>query len=313
MRAAIQSSLYVANETVLDIAPDCSSLNCTFLSYTSLAVCTSFADVTSHLASVNVTRDPDPRARPLFVDALSNSSYINKSGGRFNASSAAFDDSRSGSRAFSERAPFLIFNNTIAFKDVPVPLADVFVIYAKEIVGEFTRPDGVIEAGHMSYGAVEFIMEWCVQNFTTVVVNGVAHTTRGTATRNFTNSVDPVKQVGEEEYYTVIHSAHYTTSRYLDHILRGSVLQGMYSLPLSKRGAPRLTALANTEPGSDQMLYASTDVGIALYEPYNVWSPHSSSLDYSKSTLSGGLRGTNQTGLEHIINNVATGMTNLYV
>jgi hypothetical protein len=70
----------------------------------------------------------------------------------------------------------LSFNSSIAFKNVSLPLADVLGIYGNETKGEHTLPNGTIAGGHLAYGAVEFILEWCVQEFATEVINGIAKT-----------------------------------------------------------------------------------------------------------------------------------------
>lgn len=223
MKGVIQTGLYSANESVPDIAPVCSSLNCTFPSYSSLAVCSSFANVSSHLFSQNVsTDDPD---YPLRY-ALSDTSYVIAGLGFFNASSASStNDSISTG---DSQAQLLSFNNSIAFKNVSLPLADVLVIYAKDIEGQYTLPDGTIEAGHLAYGAVEFILEWCVQEFTTEVANGIATTLRHGATSNFTNPPYPTAQVGSITY-SIDPDTHASTSRFLDRILQGSVEEGRFS------------------------------------------------------------------------------------
>jgi len=59
--------------------------------------------------------------------------------------------------------------------------------------------------------------------------------------------------------------------------------------------------------GYDQYWYADTDAAQALFDPYNVWQAHPTDTIFA---LKYGLRGTNQTGLELIINNMATSMTN---
>lgn len=296
MKGVILSGIYSGNETVEHIAPSCPSLNCTFPTYSSLAVCTSFANVSSHLVKQNISKSNfDYQIRY----ALSNTSYINAGLGFFNASSASSpDDIQIGISSLN----LLNFNNSIAFKDVTLPLADVFVIYGKDIEGQYTRPDGVIEAGHLTYGAVEFIMEWCVQDFTTEVVNGSAVTTRHKATRNFRNPPFPTIDVNGVTY-SISPDTHTSASRFLDRILRGSVQEGRLDV-LSQH----FKLLLNSRPGLDQYWYASSDIAQALFEPYNVWQAHPTDEVF---TLSQGIKGTNQTGLELIINNIANGMTNL--
>jgi hypothetical protein len=61
-----------------------------------------------------------------------------------------------------------------------------------------------------------------------------------------------------------------------------------------------------------QEWHASSDIGPIFYEPYNVYF-QTQSINPEDMDLSHNMKGTNQTGLEHIFNNVATGITNQYV
>lgn len=67
----------------------------------------------------------------------------------------------------------LDFSSTLAFADNPHPLADVFMIYRN--TSNIMNP----------YNAFEFVLEWCVQEFNTSVVNVTASTARQYWTNNF--------------------------------------------------------------------------------------------------------------------------------
>ncbi|KAF3761181.1 hypothetical protein M406DRAFT_108428 [Cryphonectria parasitica EP155] len=270
LKGAIQTGLYSANVLVEDIAPSCPSLNCSFPSYASLAVCSSFADITSHLVS---EIDPEDDEFLLWYLSGSSSNISIETMTYFNTGSASSNNTNSTANGYLRP---LDFNNSIAFTEVPLPLADIFVLYET----------GTNASGSTTFGAVEFIMEWCVQEYTTEVVNGSVNTSRQKATRNFTNPLYPTLQVGSTTY-TIDPSTHVSTSVFLDRILQGYVYRDW---------------------DAEQYWHATSDAIQALYEPYNVFQDISlGEIHYS---LNSSIRGTNQTGLEFIINNMGTSMTN---
>ncbi|KAH9896178.1 hypothetical protein F4778DRAFT_745371 [Xylariomycetidae sp. FL2044] len=283
IKGVIQTGLYSANETVPDLTPSCMSGNCTFPPYWSLAVCSSFADVSSHLEQVIVPTDGNAGFDEYYYQ-LTNGSYITSGWGLFNSSSAVLPGAkqpkdRTGSKPFN-------FTESIAFRDVTHPLADLFVIHDNGTEGEIDYHNGTIEAGHRVYGAVEVLLEWCAQEFTTEVLNGVPKTVRRDAKRNFTGEFRPVlNEPGTwNEIYSVDGYAHSGIVRFLNRTLAGSVQQS-----------------------TDGLFYASSDAAQALFEPYNTAQVHSTETVFD---LSNGIVGTNQTGLEHIVNNIATSITN---
>lgn len=280
IKGAIQTGLYSANETIPDLTASCMSGNCTFPSYWSLAVCSSFANVSSHLEMVIIP------ATGEFDDdeyryQITNSSYILQGWGRFNSSSAAIP----GETEYYGAKPFN-FTESIAFRNVEYPLADVFIIYANGIEGEIDYGNGTIEAGHTVYGAVEVLLEWCAQEFTTEVSNGISKTVRHGEKRNFTGEYQPVLYGPGpwEHLYDVEENTHAGMVRFLNRTFKGSVLRG-----------------------TDNLYYASSDAAQALFEPYNTYQVYETDAVFN---LSNGIRGTTQIGLELIINNMATGMTN---
>lgn len=163
MRAAIQTSLFAENFIVNDMQPVCSSGNCTSPSYRSLAICAQSADITSYLRTKNVSVPGDFPGAPeynrtqwyisklnyLIYDHLSLSSVAKKHLSYRN----------------QQYAVSLDFNNSIAFKNSPSPIADIFMIYAN-----------ASDSSIGTFSATEFVLEWCVQNFTTSVTNGLSST-----------------------------------------------------------------------------------------------------------------------------------------
>ncbi|KAF2148132.1 hypothetical protein K461DRAFT_316518 [Myriangium duriaei CBS 260.36] len=162
-QGAILSGLYADREAILDIAPVCSSGNCTFEPYYSLSVCPSFANVTSHLkkgvystgqwahTSYNLSDENLLFTQSFQIHGLGNISMVSSS-----SLNGAYVDS-------------------IAFQNVlPQPLSDFFVIY--RYAGDV--PDPPPDDGDWPIQATEVLLEWCVQRFTTTVTNGIASTQR---------------------------------------------------------------------------------------------------------------------------------------
>jgi hypothetical protein len=202
MKGAIQTGLFSANETVLDISPICPTGNCTFPPYLSLAVCTSFANITPSLYSMNTSSSVQ--------HYISNTSYLTPNG-LFNISSAALlDSSPTG----------LNFSTSIAFQNVSLPLADIAVLYLSNYDTK----------GGKMYAAAEFVLEWCVQNFTTTVVDGKATTQRLNSFRNFTNPTNPnlVLFGSKGEEFSVFLPTHHATSRYLSQNFNGWMAKGTF-------------------------------------------------------------------------------------
>lgn len=217
MKGAIQSGLYSGNVEVKPLTPSCPGVQCSFSSYSSLGVCTSFANVSSHLTPRTVTTSAGNRTRL----SLSDTAYIESWEGDdtqyyFSASSASppsdIDPDDRSTYALS-------FSDSIEFKDASVPLADVFVIY----------PRGKSATNHLQYGAVEFIMEWCVQELTTEVVNGTGTTIMHKATRNMDARTYFINVGGMT--YSVDGTVHLGVSRYLSRLLQGNVSLGKSNLP----------------------------------------------------------------------------------
>ncbi|KXL48707.1 MAG: hypothetical protein FE78DRAFT_293237 [Acidomyces sp. 'richmondensis'] len=272
MKSAIQTGFYYGNQTVPILDPNCLGGNCTFDKYWSLAVCTSFADVTSHLVAKNTSTNES--ATVTF--SLTPDSYVVRAVGDdvyfMNISSAT---SASPSSLVTGTNPVQInFTETIAFKDVNAPIADVFVIVANGINGE-----------HLTYTAIEFVLEWCVQSYTTTVSNGSVQTLLDRSLRNFTSpggTYFVTLTLGSNfTQYDVDPATHYTLQQYFQGFFAGTVFQD----------------------GTD--FFASSNAAQTVYQPFDVFQSHSEGF-----SLRNGLIGTNQTGLEVTINNIATSMTN---
>ncbi|KAK3725448.1 hypothetical protein LTR37_000418 [Vermiconidia calcicola] len=268
MTNSIQAALFHGDAPISAIAPSCPGGNCTFEPYLSLGVCSSFADVTSHLIEKK-HRTNDTEAR-MYVTA---EQYIRKFDS-FKVISAATREKQAGAGDLSTS---LAFDDSIAFQGHETPIADFYVMFANG--RNYTQ----YPYYEYSFGATECLLEWCVQNLTTDVVSGTAVTQTHKLIREFTGAIPRSRPVGDEgTRYEVDESTHNTLQRYFRSVLHGSVTAG-----------------------NENSLSTTNDPALALFQPFNVWTGDHANRDWPD-----GVRGTNETGLERIINNVATGMTN---
>ena len=303
MAGAIQSGLFSQNTAVPDVQPFCTSGNCTWPSYRSLAICARSADVTSSLQTSNVLISGDApgerkqTAKKWYLspqDFLVNDGYV-----LGNLSSAAQrqpilsighpndpGDPFGDKNQTSGNPIALNFSSSVAFKDSPRPLADVFMIYTNTAPSFGNDQD--------NFSAFEFVLEWCVQNFTTMVASGQASTERFDSFRDF-NPPDPNSKNadvqakpndGDSLHYIINSGDHYILQSYFRALFQGTV---------------NLTrSLDAVVPKS-----ATNDASQALFQPF----------DFNGETLNGADavsgRGLGISGLQGILDNIATGMTNM--
>lgn len=293
MKGAIQNGLYSQLSDILDLEPACSTGNCTWPSYRSLAVCARSADVSSSLtpSSVRVPGDSS-RGTPSYKGvkwSLTPHNHVIASDALvINVSSGAKQDpilSTDSSRGSSTGDPIrLDFSDSIAFKDSTAPIADVFIIYSTSRTIDEDHP--------AEFSAVEFVLEWCVQNFTTTVVNGNSSTVRHDASSNLSMpdmlafpQAEP--DDGDNRRYLLEPFPHYTLQQYFQSLFQGSV---------------------NTTMGdSEARIIATNDATLALLNPFDRFGRRINGTD----EVAG--RGVGLDGLQKILDNTATAMTNLWV
>jgi hypothetical protein len=177
----------------------------------------------------------------------------------------------------------LDFADSIAFNDSPLPIADVFLIYLNTI-----GPNG----HNSNFSAIEFVLEWCIQNFTTSVTNGTAITQRHESTRDFPrldphdpNTYLPVTpNNGDNREYSVFGSDHVLLQTYFQDLFNGTV------------------NLVNDAAAYE---WATNDAVLALFQPFDFHAPKVNGQD----TVPG--RGVGISGLHAVLDNIATGMTNM--
>jgi hypothetical protein len=284
-KRAILRGLQNGAEKVPEIDSYCPSSNCTFQSYDTLAVCTSFANVSSHLEKSE--RMINGIKRP--VRSLSKDIFIREDG-YINATSAAQLDERNVS---DNDNPPLKFSSSIAFKNVSSPLVDMFVLYPEILWRE--RINENVVRNHLDFRATEVLMEWCIQKRTTEIHSGNITTHVHQETRNFSRYSNiayypngkPMGGSSTSELYRVSYDTHTSTSYYLGQLLQGFIIQN-----------------------EDFYLQASTDVAPTLFEPFNTFQA-TNVVDEKPSSIFKSLKGNGQEGLERIFNNIAESMTNL--
>lgn len=179
MKGTVQTGLYSSNTTILDVEPVCPGGNCTFEPYWSLAICTSFADVSDNLKSRKLPSNSSTYAYFKEYYLTEHHSISALPNALFNMTSVATRQSLQHNESQFEIEP-LNFNHSIAFSNVQNAIGDFFVFYAK--------PMHKAVFSEWDYGALEFVLEWCVQNFTTSVVNSIATTKRHDTIRDFSGN-----------------------------------------------------------------------------------------------------------------------------
>ncbi|KAL2064485.1 hypothetical protein VTL71DRAFT_4979 [Oculimacula yallundae] len=150
--AAVKGAFYSGllqehGNKIQPVVPTCSTGNCTWPLYSSLAICPAVSNVTTNLK--------ESGGGGSIAFTLSNGDRLFQS--TDNAKLNITDDLR----AEAKSATAVYNRSSIAFSDVQNPLADFSVIfydYSKNV-------------------AVECLLELCVQTFNTSVTNGVADTT----------------------------------------------------------------------------------------------------------------------------------------
>lgn len=275
MKGAIQTGLFSGNISVNPIRPSCSSGNCTIGPYKSLAVCASFADISASLTNSTV-QTPKDHAKTAVRYKLPGRHFLQIdmfTPVRLNFTSATLPVK---DYADGHYVP-LDFSDSIAFKDVSAPIADVFFIYQNwtTTTSEWN-----------GYSAIEFVLEWCVQTLNTSVTNGASTTQKLEVFNNFSNKsgyyLTARPNAGDSnDEYTIEPNTHKSLQRYLLNLLHGNVT-------------------GNPGGGSST---TSSDAAQAL------WMPFSQPSSQTATSANDGYE-TTQAGLNIILENIATSMTN---
>lgn len=291
MKSAVQSGLMNGNERVLELPATCPGGNCTFDDYSSLAVCVSFADVTKHLRESNHTLN---KTTGLFQVRLSltNDHYLvkysrdkdrEKPAGDLNVSSVARSFQASET---NEGLDLLSFNQSIAFKDLPFPLADMFIITRNGSVPAASEKK--IGNDEIKYAAFEIAFSWCIQSYTTEVINATSITRKLSDNRNFT-------------WYDGTNSL-VNDAPHPGHAARGWTVDGRHHASLQWH-LKRLFSGEQTESGPKRTV--TSDVAQVLYDPFDDLNSEGSEGNIDEELHQTGLE-----GLRLILDSVAASMTN---
>jgi hypothetical protein len=292
MKSSIQAGLGNGNEEVLNLPATCPSGNCKFNDYSALAVCVSFADVTEHLYATNNTVDETTGLYQVRLQLTNDHYLVRNSGdddlhhmprGEINVSSVATSfEARVRGTGFA----FLSLNQSIAFRDLQAPLADIFIITRNgSITGSSEKMTDDLKAG---YAAFEIALSWCVQSFATEVVNATSTTRRLSTNHNFT-------------WYGGRH-AFVNDAPHSNNSTRDWNVDGRHHASLQWH-LKQLLSGEQTEV--NEIHSATSDVVQILYDPFEDLSDAT-----GKGNLSERLHQTEREGLRLIFDNVATSMTN---
>ena len=234
MQAAVLNGLFTSNTTLNSTIPVCATGNCSWESYRSLAVCTRWQDVSSHVKHEQAYNETSKLTSNRW--SLTDRASINNGRSKLcqlNMTSVATPKRNIDDYQVVPNA--LQFDDSIAFKDSKWPIADVFIVYSNE-----SNPEKIGENVYKwrnDYSALEFVLEWCVQEFNTSVVNGTAVTTRLNSTNAFDGeteedvagkgtvanlNADISRPLGTDRY-SVDNGTHYFLANYLRKILDGTV------------------------------------------------------------------------------------------
>lgn len=278
MKSAIQFGFANGNERVPELSATCPGGNCTFDEYSSVAVCVNLEDVTEHLSKTTPTLN---KTTGLFQkrQQLTDDHYLVLSSEDDDGHAFSTGGINASSVATSFKHPkqpkdiaYLDFNQSIAFKDLQAPLADIFIITTNQ-TGEV---------------AFEVALSWCIQSYATEVTNGTSVTTRLTPNHNFTWNVGSSSFTNDAPHpghpargWTVSGSNHAALQWHLKQFFVGAVTQ---------QGVKRTT---------------TTDAAQVLYDPFVDLSSTT-----PKANISETLHQTEREGLRLIFDNVAASMTN---
>jgi len=284
MKRAIRAGLDNGKNRVPDLPAACPSGNCTFEIYSSLAVCSSFADVTEHLYSkdangvggygtqLHLTDDNYLTKSALFVQEFLDISSV--------APVSEITETE------GRPAIFLNFSRSIAFKDIESPLADVFIITRN---GSIPTPfEEGLGSSEYTYAAFEVALSWCIATYNTTVVNGTSKTS----------------MISDDKKFTYLNAS----NALVNEALKGQHLQASSVDGKHHAGLQWFFKRLFTGRISQDRSYQTTttsDVAQTIYEPF---SAINSTLP--KGNLSRTLRATERDGLQRIFDNVAVSMTN---
>ncbi|KAF1958427.1 hypothetical protein CC80DRAFT_534173 [Byssothecium circinans] len=224
------------------------------LSKSSVAVCVRWADVSSKLQR-SVVPAAGSQEGQVATWSLDNRTLI----GAFKYQSVFLNLSNAAelvTRPYGVQY-HIEFPGTSAFDDRPSPLADFFVTYRNG-----STSDKYLGS---NFSAIEFMLEWCVQEYKTEVKNGVPTTTKLNATNDFRLYAEMSNDVG----YRGIPSSEYSLPDYLRRTFNGSIFMKIDLLGIGKTSdaAEAFHSRLKTKPSEfDATGPEDTDVRTAMVQ-----------------------------------------------
>ncbi len=239
MKAAVSNGLFFSDVLLKESPGICSTGNCTWPLYQSLAVCSKWKDVSDRLVFTNTSLETPIEGTNETIESsvyrwsLNDYHYIETTGTELfymNMSSMVNGtDLTNASYAFDPK-------NTATFicTNCSFPIADTFIIWRDPSKVPFNAAErlmGIVDKN--AYSAIEFVFEWCIQEFNTTVANGESSTTRTASTKYFGpgdvmnldgipgDSYPDMKLNGLE--YNITVSAHYSLATYLWKTFQGTI------------------------------------------------------------------------------------------
>lgn len=161
--------------TLSDVSPLCQTGNCTWAPYTSLGVCASVADVTSHLTTTydsSAAQWTSSLPGGQYIEVKSDTGSDSNHEIVMNMTSTNFTPltSINGTDTITLASDPLSFPRSIAFVGLQNPLAHAAIIYS------VSGLQNISVESKTGLRAFEVMLQWCVQTYDTAVTSGATLT-----------------------------------------------------------------------------------------------------------------------------------------
>ncbi|KAE9366582.1 hypothetical protein N431DRAFT_548413 [Stipitochalara longipes BDJ] len=295
-RLALLSGMWTApNVTILPVSPVCSTANCTFPVYNSLALCSSVANVTDYLTMKPATMEGVNMTLPngVWFEA-----GVESLGVQTQTSTEFFPDSNSWvSYPNPINSTSLAFTN---FSGIQASVVlDFFVLYQKDL----TAPRAASNDSELyAYRAIEILFYWCVNSYSTNV-------TAGNVTTEIVASSSNVVSPGDMSLNSpssIVLGAKNDTTEYKVDSITANVLT-FYLLDNLGTGNFSMSPLLAPPQGA-QYLYGFSSEGVEALS-YALLPTGLAGGKITPATLAGE-DATNFEAVQNLTNNLATSITN---
>ena len=236
------------NVTILPVSPVCSTANCTFQVYNSLAICSSVANVTDFLA-VEVTSDGDfTQSKMTLPNGIW---FIPMAGGSTLSIQTQTKMGTSRNTGYFTEVPYPVNSTSLAFANLSdiqdSAILDFFVLYNKDLYEEtpFTP----------AYRAIEVLFYWCINSYSTSVTAGIVTTEIVTSSNSVLSHGDPIS------LSPIVLSSGNDTINYTVGLFPADVMTFDW-LPILGTGSYSQTGQGFTSQGAEVFSYALHPAGI---------------------------------------------------